>query len=103
MEERLIVPVQLEKTDENMDFNAYIEQDYPFKCPECLAELTMHDAIGTGEYPSGGLRSMSKPNCKLAVGFECPKCFAKSCFHDNGTFKSLYEDYKLIKLYKDRG
>lgn len=78
------------------DFNGFIEQDYPYQCPECNTELEMKDCLGAGEYPKGGYRGNMKPNWNMALGFECPKCFTKSCCHARECDVDVYNDYKEI-------
>jgi hypothetical protein len=82
---------------------AFVEQEIPYKCPECEYDMFYRShsyTIGMGEYPLGGFRSAMKPGKRWGVGMECPKCFLKSCYHL--TEKDAYQLFELIEIKKNK-
>jgi ssDNA-binding Zn-finger/Zn-ribbon topoisomerase 1 len=59
----------------------FMEQDIPWRCPECDFEMVVLDIIGYGDYPKGGYRNQMKPNKTDGLAYECPECFSKSISH----------------------
>jgi hypothetical protein len=79
-------------TKYKIGLDGFIEQEFPWECPDCSYEMNAKDIIGFGSYPIGGYRNSLKPNCDIGVGFECPKCFTKSVFHGNESVYKLFLD-----------
>ena len=75
-----------------INLSGFVEQDFPYQCPECQTELSVKNVIGFGDYPKGGYRASLKPNQTIGQGFECPKCFTKSCFHADKYSYQLFLD-----------